>query len=697
MPIPEERKIEAERRLLEEANVQPGSVNEYIKKKLEAARAAALKKSRTRTMPAVPKIPVETGSAVDAAYAKEVADGYAGQADAALFPWAKLDVRTRMPHSGFDYRPVMHGNETPERRYERLSRLSSIWSEEAESAKGAPTVTYVDGPSCIYTATDNYGNAYRVSGNGTFLSDPGRFGFVQIPYSDAEPGDIVQSVVYDDVTGRGFPAHGMVLDGIDDRGIRRYNYSNGDTDGSAIIVHGKFHPENDTNRYRNAFRFVGTPADSLRWKQEWESMQKKNGGKIGKYQEGRTINYAGINKDAVENLKYIDDELIKAGYGYIPRLAILGNIQQESLGNPLAISSNGAWHGIIQWNKDRYRLQNRNAQDELKRQTALLLKELEKTGWSGATWRDQLKYAQAFKDSTDLRQAVDLLTRRFVRPANTEIEINKRYAHAQRGWMDEKPVQEATQVKTLPANLTPISNFTLLNNQVVDTSTRKGPVIKEQPTEIVRKPLNEMTEDDVRSLVYNSFKYAEGGNLVYKPFLSEKKKNNTSTKKSLEYTSDIEEISKPETFPIEKVKILEPDWSITYAERSPYAEGIVEYVKDDIDIGNMQELIDLMKEEGISFRITSGRRPGAITKSGHISYHSPGNALDIIPASGQSWNDLINQMRSSKRFITYMHEHNLGILDERSKEMQARTGATGAHFHIGPDKNAIINFETLIK
>ena len=32
-------------------------------------------------------------------------------------------------------------------------------------------------------------------------------------------------------------------------------------------------------------------------------MQKKNGGKIGKYQEGRTINYAGINKDAVENFK----------------------------------------------------------------------------------------------------------------------------------------------------------------------------------------------------------------------------------------------------------------------------------------------------------------------------------------------------------------------------------------------------------
>lgn len=43
-----------------------------------------------------------------------------------------------------------------------------------------------------------------------------------------------------------------------------------------------------------------------------------------------------------------------------------------------------------------------------------------------------------------------------------------------------------------------------------------------------------------------------------------------------------------------------------------------------------------------------------------------------------------------------MREHNLGILDERSKQIQAKTGATGAHFHIGPDKNAILNFRYLI-
>ena len=109
----------------------------------------------------------------------------------------------------------------------------------------------------------------------------------------------------------------------------------------------------------------------------------------------------------------------------------------------------------------------------------------------------------------------------------------------------------------------------------------------------------------------------------------------------------------------------------------------------------MEELVELMRDEGISFRITSGSRPGSKTSNGSMSHHSSGNALDITPIQGQSWDDLINQMRKSKRFVSYMREHKLGILDERSKKMQARTGATGAHFHIGPDLNAIANFNLM--
>ncbi|MBO7451743.1 MAG: hypothetical protein J6U54_15475 [Clostridiales bacterium] len=54
-------------------------------------------------------------------------------------------------------------------------------------------------------------------------------------------------------------------------------------------------------------------------------------------------------------------------------------------------------------------------------------------------------------------------------------------------------------------------------------------------------------------------------------------------------------------------------------------------------------------------------------------------------------------MRRSKRFISYMREHKLGILDERSKKMQAKTGATGAHFHIGPDIAALSNFNLMFR
>lgn len=173
---------------------------------------------------------------------------------------------------------------------------------------------------------------------------------------------------------------------------------------------------------------------------------------IYKLANGRKVNYLNINSKTAKNLEYVDKELEKAGYGYNQRLAILGTIQRESEGNPLAISKNGVWHGLIQWNKDRYRMQSKNEQEELKRQTQLLLKELEKTGWSGQTWRDQLAYSDSFKNAADLNEAMDIFTRRFVRPANIDSEIQKRLVFAQNGWMDiEDPEYDLeTAKKVLP-------------------------------------------------------------------------------------------------------------------------------------------------------------------------------------------------------------------------------------------------------
>ena len=69
---------------------------------------------------------------------------------------------------------------------------------------------------------------------------------------------------------------------------------------------------------------------------------------------------------------------------------------------------------------------------------------------------------------------------------------------------------------------------------------------------------------------------------------------------------------------------------------SQIPKGKIEYARPNIQVGNMQELINLMVEEGISFRITSGYRPGAKTKQGKPSHHGAGNAIDITPIKGQT-------------------------------------------------------------
>ena len=180
------------------------------------------------------------------------------------------------------------------------------------------------------------------------------------------------------------------------------------------------------------------------------------------------------------------------------------------------------------------------------------------------------------------------------------------------------------------------------------------------------------------------------GGIIYKPFVPEntiKKSENKSTENHTTINYDYP------NFPIEPVRVYKPT---SYAESIAKKNGLVVYKQKGIDIGNMQELIDIMVDEGIRFRITSGNRPGAKTKDGNPSHHGYGNALDITPVEGETWNDLISQMKESPRFITYMKEHGLGILDERSQEMLAKTGGTGAHFHIGPDKIAQTQFKYLI-
>ena len=134
-----------------------------------------------------------------------------------------------------------------------------------------------------------------------------------------------------------------------------------------------------------------------------------------------------------------------------------------------------------------------------------------------------------------------------------------------------------------------------------------------------------------------------------------------------------------------------------YQRTSTQSSPISHIFKDSsIDVGNMQELLDKFAEAGISLRITSGYRPGARTKQGNQSWHSQGYALDVTPGTNETWASLRQKLRNSPDLIKYMQDQGFGIIDETTPEMQSRTGATGAHWHIGKDKLAQSGLQAIL-
>lgn len=131
------------------------------------------------------------------------------------------------------------------------------------------------GDSCLYTATDNYGDArYRQASNRVFAGNPEKHGFKRIKVSEVQPGDIVQRGGYNEITRAYEPTHGMVFDGYSSDGKPLFNYSRGGNDPngpSDIQLHSPYQHEAMDDYFYRAYRFVGTPEDENRWAQEYRS------------------------------------------------------------------------------------------------------------------------------------------------------------------------------------------------------------------------------------------------------------------------------------------------------------------------------------------------------------------------------------------------------------------------------------------
>lgn len=132
-----------------------------------------------------------------------------------------------------------------------------------ESLRNAKYEPVIIGNNCIYTALDNYGDKYKVSGNLSFLADPAKYGFKEIDAKDVKPGDLVQ---YN-------KAHMMLFDSYDENGIPLYNYSSSRTRKAADIK--KKHPYKKHNIKDNpeykAFTFIGLPEDIELWNSNYDN------------------------------------------------------------------------------------------------------------------------------------------------------------------------------------------------------------------------------------------------------------------------------------------------------------------------------------------------------------------------------------------------------------------------------------------
>ena len=129
-------------------------------------------------------------------------------------------------------------------------------------------------------------------------------------------------------------------------------------------------------------------------------------------------------------------------------------------------------------------------------------------------------------------------------------------------------------------------------------------------------------------------------------------------------------------------------------------------ISQNSNLANMS-FEDLIKTYNLPIQISSGYRGkngfrGGKTKSGKQSNHNKLDehghpmAYDIQPLvngkvdkSDSAFVNLRNILANNQDVKEWFRMRDWGILDETTPQMMAKTGATGKHFHIGPDRAAV--------
>lgn len=240
---------------------------EYITQRLEEARLKALEKSRTRTIPKSPIIINEESEEEHNAKRKLFTENIGKLQD------RLKQLETQKALGIFVDKQIDNTKKNIKTYQDWLSK---------------PYEKYKKGASCIYTATDNYGNEYLVSGNKTFASNPQKYGFKKIEKTKIEPGDLVQDV------SQGYPSHAMIYNGKNESGFDTFNYSRGG-DSEVDIVKGGIYKQNAP---LDVFRFVGTAKDSAQYINDYNKLYGN------KFEDGGEKNTLGVPWASLNSSKY---------------------------------------------------------------------------------------------------------------------------------------------------------------------------------------------------------------------------------------------------------------------------------------------------------------------------------------------------------------------------------------------------------
>ena len=274
---------------------------EYITQQIAAKRAAALDKSRTRTEPTIPLV------------------------ERKLSP-EEINLRNKIGYAKINQ---LNDELIQTIDNKQAANIKKEIDKELDNLK--KTTTLCQGASCIYTATDNYGKQYRVSGNQTFAANPSKYGFKEVPNDSIQPSDIVQFI------SRNTPYHAVIYDSKDATGENLYNYSDGGYGAKNIKIK-KHMPGNNYKTYT----FVGTPADSTQWINEYKQ-KYGNGMRCGgrrKAQLGLDVQYGGRAIPISRNMVYFDGNSHEdGGIGVGNKLEVEGGEVGEYKNNTLRVFS----------------------------------------------------------------------------------------------------------------------------------------------------------------------------------------------------------------------------------------------------------------------------------------------------------------------------------------------------------------------